>query len=156
MLSVAVAALVVDTGTKILAVHHLQGRAPIHLVGHWVRLALTRNPGAAFSTGTGHTPLITMVAMIAAGVVVWFAFRVRATGWAWALGFLLAGILGNLADRLFREPGPFRGHVVDFIEFPHWPVFNVADICINLAALLILVQVVRGVRLDGSRDPRHD
>lgn len=156
MLSVALVALAIDAGTKILAVHHLQDRAPVQLVDHWVQFTLARNPGAAFSTGTGHTPLLTAVAIVAAGLVIWFAFRVRATGWAWALGFLLAGILGNLTDRLFREPGPFRGHVVDFIEFPHWPVFNVADICINLAALLILIQVVRGVRLDGSRDARHD
>ncbi|WP_310962991.1 signal peptidase II [Nocardioides terrisoli] len=152
---VAVVALVVDTVTKVLAVHHLQDRAPVQLLGHWVQLTFARNPGAAFSTGTGYTPVITVVAIVAAVVVIWFVLRVRSLGWAWAFGFLLAGILGNLADRMFRPPGPFRGHVVDFIEFPHWPVFNVADICINVAAVLILVQVVRGVHLDGSREARH-
>ncbi|MGN6162683.1 MAG: signal peptidase II, partial [Marmoricola sp.] len=55
------------------------------------------------------------------------------------------------ADRLFRDPGPFRGHVVDFIQLPHYAVFNVADMCINVAAVLMVIQLIRGVRLDGSR-----
>jgi signal peptidase II len=84
-------------------------------------------------------------------VVLWFIARSRSWGWACALGLLLAGIVGNLIDRVFREPGPFRGHVIDFIALPHWPVFNVADMCINVAAVLILVLAVRGVRLDGGR-----
>ena len=46
-----------------------------------------------------------------------------------------------------------RGHVIDFLMLPSWPVFNVADMCINVAAVLILVQAFRGVRLDGSRVP---
>ena len=68
-----------------------------------------------------------------------------------ALGFLLAGVAGNLTDRLLREPAPLRGHVIDFFMLPHWPVFNVADMLIDAAAILILIQVFRGVRLDGSR-----
>jgi signal peptidase II len=96
--------------------------------------------------------VISAVAVVAAIVVVWLLRRVRSVGWAWAFGLLLAGIVGNLADRIFRDPGPFHGHVVDFIQLPHWPVFNVADICINVAAALILLQAVRGVRLDGSRE----
>jgi signal peptidase II len=48
-----------------------------------------------------------------------------------------------------------RGHVVDFLMLPHWPIFNVADMCINVAAALILVQAFRGIRLDGSRVARH-
>jgi signal peptidase II len=64
---------------------------------------------------------------------------------------LLAGIAGNLTDRLLRGPGPLRGEVVDFLMLPRWPVFNVADMCIDAAAVLILVQVYRGVRVDGTR-----
>ena len=71
-----------------------------------------------------------------------------------ALGLLLAGVGGNLTDRMLREPGPFRGHVVDFLMLPHWPIFNVADMCINVAAGLILVQAFRGIKLDGSRVAR--
>ena len=55
---------------------------------------------------------------------------------------------------MLRDPSPFRGHVVDFLRFPNFPVFNVADICINIAAAFIIVQALRGVRVDGSRESR--
>jgi signal peptidase II len=142
--------LVADQVTKHLAVQHLDDHA-VALAGGLLHLTLARNAGAAFSTGTSFTGVISVVAIVAAVVVVVLALRVRNRWWAAALGLLLAGILGNLVDRLFREPGPLRGHVVDFLQLPHWPIFNVADICINIAALLILVQVLRGIRLDGTR-----
>ncbi|RLV49416.1 signal peptidase II [Nocardioides mangrovicus] len=151
VLGIAVVAFVVDQVTKYLAVEHLAGRPAKPLVGELLQLTYTRNPGAAFSTGTGLTPVITVVAIVAAVVVLWLTLRLRSTFWAVGFGFLLAGIVGNLADRLFREPGPFRGHVVDFLMLPHWPVFNVADVCINVAAVVIVVQALRGVRLDGRR-----
>lgn len=149
---VAVVAFAADLAAKTYAVHRLSGRGPVHVVGHLLELELARNPGAAFSTGTSHTEVISVIAIVAAVVVVWYTRRLGSPGWAVAFGLLLAGILGNLSDRLFRSPGPFRGHVVDFIALPHWPVFNLADMCINVAAVLILVQALRGVRLDGSRD----
>ena len=76
--------------------------------------------------------------------------------WAVAMGLLLAGVSGNLTDRMLREPGPFRGHVIDFLMLPNWPIFNVADICINTAAGLILLQAFRGVRMDGARVAKEE
>lgn len=85
-------------------------------------------------------------------VVVRFVPQVGHPGWAVALGLLVAGVTGNLADRIFRSPGPLRGHVVDFLQLPHWPIFNVADMCITGAAVLIMIlAVVKGVGLDGRR-----
>ena len=52
-----------------------------------------------------------------------------------------------------RDPGGLRGEVVDFLMLPHWPIFNVADMCINVGAVLVLVQVFRGVRLNGTWVP---
>jgi signal peptidase II len=150
-LAIAVTAIAIDQITKALAVSGLADQPPRRVVGTLVQFELARNPGAAFSTGTSHTIVFSIIAMIATIVVLWFIARSRSWGWACALGLLLAGIVGNLIDRVFREPGPFRGHVVDFIALPHWPVFNVADMCINVAAVLILVLAVRGVRLDGGR-----
>ena len=147
---VALAAYALDLGTKLLAVSRLSGRPDVSVVGELLVLHLTRNPGAAFSTGTEYTVALTCVAMVAVLVVVYLSRRVGSAGWAVALGLLLAGVAGNLTDRLFRAPGPFRGHVIDFLMLPHWPVFNVADMCINAAAVLILVQAFRGIRLDGS------
>ena len=151
---VALTAYVVDIVTKILAVERLTDRPDVQVVGDFLVLHLVRNPGAAFSTGTAYTQVFSLVAVAALVVIVWFARRIGSVGWAVALGLLLAGVAGNLTDRLVREPGPLRGHVVDFLMLPHWPVFNVADICIDVAAALILLQVFRGVRLDGSRAVR--
>ena len=146
---VALAAYAVDLGTKLLAVSRLSGRPDVSVVGELLVLHLTRNPGAAFSTGTEYTVALTCVAIVAVVVVVHLSRRLGNTGWAVALGLLLAGVAGNLTDRLFREPGPFRGHVIDFLMLPHWPVFNVADMCINAAAVIILVQASRGIRING-------
>ncbi len=143
-----------DQLTKWLAVDRLTGQPDRELVGDLLVLHLTRNAGAAFSTGTGYTELFSCLAIVAVLVVLWLSRRIRSVAWAVAFGLLLAGIAGNLTDRLLREPGPLRGHVVDFLMLPHWPIFNVADMCINAAAVLILVQVFRGVRLDGTRVER--
>ena len=148
---IALAAYAVDQVSKLLAVDRLEGRPDVRVVGDLLQLNLAYNPGAAFSTGTGLTPLITVVAIVAALAVLFYARRVGSATWAVALGLLLAGIIGNLTDRLLREPGPMRGHVVDFLELPNWPIFNVADICINVAAGLIILQAVRGIGLDGTR-----
>ena len=143
--------LALDQITKVWAVAALTPGEPKHLLGSLLQLDLIRNPGAAFSTGTSHTEIFTVLAVVATVVVVWFAAKARHLGWAVALGFLFAGVVGNLVDRILREPGVFRGHVVDFLELPHWPIFNVADMCINVAAVLILVLAYRGARLGGGR-----
>jgi signal peptidase II len=149
--AIAVLGYAVDLATKTLAVARLTDRPPVPVVGDLLRLYLARNAGAAFSTGTRYTVVLTFLAAAAACVVLWVARRLGSTGWAVALGFLLAGILGNLTDRVFRAPGVLRGHVVDFLQLPHWPIFNVADMCINVAAVLIVVQAVRGMPVTGVR-----
>jgi signal peptidase II len=148
--AVAALAYALDVVTKVLAVHFLTGRPPVPVIGDFFTLALTRNSGAAFSTATSYTAALTVIALAAGAVVLWVARRLASPGWAVALGLLLAGVAGNLTDRLFREPAPFQGHVVDFLSFPHWPVFNVADACINVAAALIIIQSLRGVRVNGT------
>ncbi|WP_244927598.1 signal peptidase II [Nocardioides sp. W7] len=149
--ALAAALYVVDQVSKWQAEKHLEGRDDVSVIGDLLQLRLVYNPGAAFSLGTEYTVVLSCVAIVAAVAVVWFSRRLGSTLWAVALGFLLAGVCGNLTDRLLRDPGPLRGHVVDFLMLPNWPIFNVADICINVAAALILVQAFRGVRLDGTR-----
>ena len=83
------------------------------------------------------------------------ARRVGSVAWAVALGLLLAGVAGNLTDRVLREPGVLRGHVIDFLQLPNWPVFNLADISINVAAGLIILQAFRGISVDGRRHARE-
>ena len=156
ILGVAVLALVVDIVTKVLAVHKLSDGSPRDLVGSLLQLHLTRNAGAAFSTGTGLTPWITLFGCVAFVAVLVISRRVRTPIWGVALGLLLAGIAGNLIDRFFRDPGPLRGHVIDFLELPNWPIFNVADVCINVAAALIVIQALRGIPMAGRPAPGSD
>jgi signal peptidase II len=140
-----------DVATKAIAIRLLTDRPPVELFGGLLTLRLTANPGAAFSLGTS---LTVAFSLIAAAVVVGLLVLARRIGsplWALALGLLLGGAAGNLTDRLVRDPGPLRGHVVDFLALPHWPVFNVADSAVVAAGVLIVVQSLRGVHLDGSR-----
>lgn len=148
---VALVWYVADQVTKHLAVQHLSDGQPRHFVGSLLQLRLLRNPGAAFSMGTGATVVLSCLAILATVVVLWFSRRLLDTVWSVAFGLLLAGIDGNLTDRLLRDPAPLRGQVVDFLELPHWPVFNVADVGINIGAVLLLIQIVRGIQIDGRR-----
>ena len=148
---VAVLAYGLDVVTKLVAVAALSDRAPIELAGGLLTLRLTSNPGAAFSLATDLTVALSLVSIVVVVAVVWVARRVGSRLWALSLGLLLGGAAGNLTDRLLRDPGPLRGHVVDFLELPNWPVFNVADSAIVVAAVLIVVQSIRGVALGGGK-----
>lgn len=150
--AVVVVAYTLDQVTKWWAQRDLTVGEPRHLIGSVLQLDLTHNAGAAFSVGTGYTFAITLVALGVIVVCLRAASRIGSFGWAVALGLLLAGALGNVTDRVFRSPGFLRGHVVDFLQLPHWPIFNLADSSICVAAVLFVVLNVRGVRLDGSRD----
>lgn len=154
--TIAILAFGLDVVSKLIAVEALSGRAPVQVGGQYFQLDVAYNPGAAFSLGTSYTEVLTGIAICAAIVVLWVARRLSSTGWAIGLGFLLGGVLGNLSDRVFRSPGPLRGHVIDFLMFPHFPVFNVADIWINIAAATIIIQALRGVRVDGTRHEEAD
>ncbi len=128
-----------DLAAKTAALATLDPAHPPVYLGGLVTLQLVRNPGAAFSMGENLTIVLTCIALAAFGFVAGYLIpRVRHVGWVVAEGLLLAGIMGNLADRLFREPGPFRGYVVDFIQLPNFAIFNVADMCITGAAVLII------------------
>jgi signal peptidase II len=129
----------------------MPGREPIDIVGDWLQITYTLNPGAAFSMGGSFTVVLTAIAITVAVVIIRMASRLGSTAWAVALGGLLGGALGNLMDRLFRSPGPFRGSVVDWISVPNWPVFNIADSAIFCSAILMVWLSFRGIGLDGSR-----
>lgn len=151
LVTTAVVVLIGDLVTKHIAVAKLSDRPPVRVISHVLTLTLTRNPGAAFSIGSGATVLFSAVAVAVVIVIARTARSLASRGWATSLGLLLGGALGNLVDRVFRAPAPFRGHVIDWIQFPHWPVFNLADSAIVTGGLLAAVLVTRGIELDGSR-----
>ncbi len=147
----AVAGYALDQITKALAVASLDPLEPRPLIGSVLQLHLTRNAGAAFSIATNATWLLTIIASVVIIATIIVARRLRSRAWACALGLLIGGALGNLTDRFFRPPGGGQGHVIDFLELPHWPIFNVADMCVVTAACLIALLALLGVGVDGSR-----
>jgi signal peptidase II len=161
LLLAGIAALVLtsDVLTKVAAVARLEGREPVELLGGLVYLVLVRNPGAAFSLATGYTWVLSLVAVAVVVVIARIARRLRSTGWAVALGLVLGGALGNLADRIFRTPGLLRGHVVDVVSLlvpdgSVWPVFNLADSSIVSGGMLLVLLALTGRELDGTRAVR--
>ena len=138
---VAAAVVVADQLSKWRAVDRLS-RGPITVVGS-VRLALTRNSGGAFGLGSGVVPVV-VLAFIALVVVLFVVGRsVDRAATAVALGLVLGGAVGNLADRLFRSPGFGRGAVVDFVDLRWWPVFNVADAAITCGCVVLVLLSLR-------------
>ncbi|HEX4428436.1 MAG TPA: signal peptidase II [Frankiaceae bacterium] len=147
---VAAVVLAADVVSKQLVVAHLSNRAPVNVIPSVLDLELTRNPGAAFGFAAGATIIFSVVAVAVVIFIARASRRLASAGWAWALGLLLGGALGNLGDRLFRDPGPLRGHVVDWIHLHHWPVFNLADSGIVIGGILAVLLSMRGIRLDGQ------
>lgn len=151
---VAVLVLGLDLLSKVLVASQLgMSHEPVRVLGGLVYLDETRNSGAAFSVGTGATLVLTVVALAVVALILRTAGRMRSAGWAVALGLVLGGALGNLADRIFRDPGVGRGHVVDWISAfgpngEHWPIFNIADSAIVCGAVLSAVLALRGVDID--------
>lgn len=141
----ALGIVIADQVTKWLAVQHLENQDPISVIGNFLQLSFTRNPGAAFSVGTNATVLFSVLAVIASVVIIRLTPRLAHRGWAFVFGAILGGALGNLVDRLFRWPGLFRGHVVDFIALPNYPMFNIADSAISCAAIGGIILTIRGI-----------
>ncbi|GEB44814.1 lipoprotein signal peptidase [Microbacterium testaceum] len=153
----AVLVLAADQFAKNAAIAALPSERVVPILGDFLQFYLVRNPGAAFSLGEGVTWVFTIALAVVACVIVYLgARRVRSRLWAVALGLLLGGVLGNLTDRLVREPGFPVGHVVDFISTP-WmmpAIYNVADMFIVTMMISVAVLVLFGLKLDGTRETK--
>jgi signal peptidase II len=149
LFGVALVTYLIDVATKFLVVAVLGEDEPVRLAHTGVTLRVIRNPGAAFGLGLGSTAVFTVISAAVILAVLRSARRVGSVRWAIALGLLLGGSLGNLTDRLSRNPGPLRGRVVDFVELPGWPIFNLADAFICAAGAMIVFLALRNVPLAG-------
>ncbi|WP_253259706.1 signal peptidase II [Subtercola boreus] len=154
---VAVVVLAIDQGAKALVVANLPLNEYVPVLGDVLQFFYVTNSGAAFSIGNAYTWIFSILAAAVVVFIVWFARRIRSLGWAVVFGLLLGGVLGNLGDRLFREPGFGVGHVVDFVKIPLLPaIFNLADTAICAAMVVFLVLTIRGIGLDGRRAARQE
>ncbi|MCY7411732.1 MAG: signal peptidase II [Salinibacterium sp.] len=146
---------VADRVSKIVVVDNLVLGKSVPFIGDLLRLRYVENPGAAFSLGSGSTWVFAIIAGAVSVFIVLFARRIHSIAWAVVFGMLLGGTLGNLTDRLTREPGFGRGYVVDFFELWGFPaIFNIADVAIVSSMALFIILTIRGVGLDGTRQVR--
>lgn len=155
ILSVALAVYLLDIATKLWAVSTLEGRPTQYVVGRILRWEFARNPGAAFSSFTGATFALTLISVL---VLLFLSLRisqVSVRSWSYPWGGLVGGILGNLTDRIFRDPGFFRGHVVDWIGLPNWALFNIADSAIVISVFVMAVLSWRGSSYRGEQNPEQ-
>jgi signal peptidase II len=151
--SVAIAAYALDQFSKFLVESNLTLGEQVRVLGDVLVLHFVKNPGAAFSLASGSTWIFSILAAVVTVVIIVFARKIRSVGWGVVFGLLLGGVLGNLTDRLFREPSFGLGHVVDFISTP-WmlpAIYNVADICIVTSMGLFILLTLRGINMDGTR-----
>ncbi len=156
LIGLAAGLILLDQVTKQLTVTHLAGAEPVRLLGGLVYLVHATNSGAAFSLGSNHTWVFPLIAFAVLGWIGWLSIRLRSGLWAVGLGLIAGGAAGNLVDRLFRPPGPFRGEVVDMISVfvpdgSVWPIFNVADSCLVLGVALVVWLELTGRQRDGTR-----
>ena len=152
LVAVAVCVAAGDQATKNWVVTHLPEGEVVPVWGDVVQWLFVRNPGAAFSMASGATWIFTLLAAVVVVVIVWQVKRLRSIPWAIFLGLLLGGVVGNLTDRLTREPGFPVGHVIDFILTP-WmmpAIYNVADIAIVTAMCLFVLVTILGLPITGE------
>jgi signal peptidase II len=143
-----------DHATKLAAESALASRAPVTVVPGVVNLVYAENHDTAFSLFRGldspYKPLVLTLASLAALVAVLaFAWRRRGGSPVERVGIALvaAGALGNVIDRVHR------GYVIDFIQLPHWPVFNVADVVIVAGVALLAISAGLARRRAGPPAP---
>jgi signal peptidase II len=117
----------------------------VKILGSFFQLNFIRNSGAAFSFASGATLLLSFFGIAVLIAITYYAPSLTSQGWAVVLGLVMGGVLGNLTDRIFREPGLLRGHVIDWMQLPHWPIFNIADTAIVAAALISIVLTTRNI-----------
>jgi signal peptidase II len=149
-LVVALVLIAVDQFTKNLAIATLNPGVGYPVIDEVLSWRLVYNDSAAFSLGFGQTWILAVIAAAATLATIWFSRRITSRSWAVMAGIFLAGVVGNLIDRIIREPSFGNGHVVDFIQIPfNFPVFNLADIFIVSMASLTVIRVFRGENLGG-------
>ena len=145
VLLTALVVILFDLATKAWAVARLENQSDIKVIGEFLKFSFVRNPGAAFSFGTGVTWVFTLIAIAVTIAILLISKNVTNKPWAIALGGLLGGAVGNLIDRIFRSPEMFHGHVVDFISVPNYPMFNISDSAVVLSAIAMVILSMRGV-----------
>lgn len=151
-LATAWALVAIDQLAKFLAIENLKPGQSVSVLGDLLKFVLVYNDSAAFSLGFGATWIFAITSSVATLVLIWLAPRLETMAWSITGGIALGGVVGNLVDRLFREPGFGVGHVVDFISIPfNFPIFNIADMAIVAVAVIVVIRVMQGAPLGRAK-----
>ncbi len=140
-LGAAVAVLVVDQTTKAIAPGYIG--APVRVIPGVLTFTYAENTGASFSLFQGAGFFLGLAAIAAVALTVGALLRPRPLGEVVGFGLIAGGALGNLTDRVLRGPGWFDGAVVDWIQLPNFPVFNLADTAITFGVALLMIAAWR-------------
>lgn len=138
-----VALVVLDQLTKQLALRYLGSGKTIDFLGGFFGLKLIFNSGAAFSLGAASTWIFTIFASLVTIAMPYFMYRMGEAKYQYVLAVIWSGAIGNLIDRLFRDPGFGIGHVIDFIRYGDWFIGNVADIALVVGVIVLIVMQLR-------------
>ncbi len=124
--------IILDQATKFFALKFLQLNTPVPLIKNFFNLTLVYNRGAAFGFFQNHWLVFIPATILAIGLIL-MHLRNKSNSWMLklSLSLILGGAIGNLIDRVRL------GFVVDFLDFRVWPVFNIADSAITIAALVL-------------------
>lgn len=144
-IAVTTSIFALDLATKNWAETELKFREPIKVLGEFLQLSYSTNSGAAFSLFTDATLFLSSLKLAVAGFIIFYIRRVTRPVWSLGFALLLGGVLGNLYDRILRPPGLWRGEVIDWIELPNWPTFNIADSAIVSAGILMTILAMRNI-----------
>lgn len=137
-IGIAAAVVGVDLFTKRLASIEFVGGSRSIIPG-LLWFTFGENPGAAFSMFRNAGPFLGIAQLAAVGIVLWSFRTERPTVEVAGLALVMGGAAGNVTDRIFRGPGALDGHVIDWIQFPNFPIFNVADSAITIGVALMMI-----------------
>ena len=144
LLAYVVAAVVValDMLTKRWAANAFRDEAQVVIPGI-LTFRFTENPGAAFSMFRNAGPFLGLAAVVAVGFIGASLAKPRPRYEVVGFGMIIGGALGNLIDRIARGEGFLDGHVIDWVQLPNFPTFNVADSSISVAVAVLLIGLWR-------------
>ncbi|WP_151549162.1 MULTISPECIES: signal peptidase II [Corynebacterium] len=141
LVPIIVVVAVLDQVIKQVILHTIDPLNPVSVIGDWARLVLVFNSGAAFSMGEDHTWVFTTVQLVFVLGALYFGRTMVCRPQIIGVALIAGGALGNLIDRLFRAPGFFVGHVVDYISIGRFAVFNLADSAITIGVVVVIISL---------------
>lgn len=134
LIPIGVLIILIDQLIKYLVVSNLNFHQSIAIIKNFFYLTLTTNTGISFGLlKNTNILLIFLTIMILGGVFYFYEYLPKSKNAQLSITLILAGAFSNLIDRLFR------GHIIDFLDFRVWPIFNIADACITIGVIYLII-----------------